>query len=498
MEKIHYPGILRLCGFLTALLFMTGITQAQKASGMRGIANLTVPASFHAINIGGTPISLKSSAGATWQSLGPVTSYSVSQCSVAGDATDLYVFYREPRPDLNQDQGIVKQWSADGWSTFSQPTAECHNPDIDVEGSLVVAGWETDSYDHGFGSNANGPWVSFTGTILSSQFGTRVAIAQHRGYVTYAARYSDGQPFSYMMLHIDSPLGPGTACTLDGGWRVLYKDVGTSPQIAGDENSWLSLSTQGGWIYASKGYVSAGTPSQTDLGDGFRKSEAPQLMRAAIRAGIPTAMWTENNGQYLYIAEWDGSKWNLVGGGTATGSIRSLSCTTLDSTLYIAVIDDGGNPRINVITWDGQTESMLDGQAESSSSSSIPAVDITTFQGNPTVAFVEDGVLKVETYSSATAVTDKSGLAAGYELLQNYPNPFNPTTTITYAVPKVSHVEIKVLDMLGRVVTTLVDGRRTAGEYSVNFDGSGLTSGVYFCRIVAGAFTKTTKLTLLK
>lgn len=93
-------------------------------------------------------------------------------------------------------------------------------------------GWETDGTEYGYSSNVNGPWVSLEGTSLVHCFGARVAVAQGRGYLTYAARYSDDQPYSYMMLYIHSPLGPGTAAELNGGWSVIYHDVGTSPDIA--------------------------------------------------------------------------------------------------------------------------------------------------------------------------------------------------------------------------------------------------------------------------
>ncbi|MDH7560890.1 MAG: T9SS type A sorting domain-containing protein, partial [bacterium] len=85
-----------------------------------------------------------------------------------------------------------------------------------------------------------------------------------------------------------------------------------------------------------------------------------------------------------------------------------------------------------------------------------------------------------------------------YALRQNYPNPFNPSTTIQFALPRDGEVSLVVHDALGRPVTTLVNGRMTAGYYSVNFDASNLPSGVYLCRLKAGEYTETRKLTLMK
>jgi hypothetical protein len=91
-----------------------------------------------------------------------------------------------------------------------------------------------------------------------------------------------------------------------------------------------------------------------------------------------------------------------------------------------------------------------------------------------------------------------SKIPKNYALRQNYPNPFNPKTVISYQLPVMSRVSLKVYDMLGEEVATLFDGLRQAGYYDVIFDGIRLASGVYFYRIQAGSFAQTKKLVLLK
>ncbi len=86
----------------------------------------------------------------------------------------------------------------------------------------------------------------------------------------------------------------------------------------------------------------------------------------------------------------------------------------------------------------------------------------------------------------------------GYSLFQNYPNPFNPRTTIRYEIPEPSYVKLIVYGILGQVVSTLVNEKKPAGNYTVQFDGSGLTSGVYFYRLQAGNFIQTKKFILIK
>jgi hypothetical protein len=85
-----------------------------------------------------------------------------------------------------------------------------------------------------------------------------------------------------------------------------------------------------------------------------------------------------------------------------------------------------------------------------------------------------------------------------YNLSQNYPNPFNPTTKINFSLAKTGPVKLGVFDVLGRVVATLVNDTRVAGNYTVDFDGSGLSSGAYFYRLEAGTFISIKKMMLTK
>jgi hypothetical protein len=85
-----------------------------------------------------------------------------------------------------------------------------------------------------------------------------------------------------------------------------------------------------------------------------------------------------------------------------------------------------------------------------------------------------------------------------YSLQQNYPNPFNPSTTIAFELPVASQVSLTIYDMLGRVVSVLVNEREGAGVHEVKFDGINLASGVYFYRLQAGSFVQTKKLVLTK
>ncbi|MGE5439994.1 MAG: T9SS type A sorting domain-containing protein [Bacteroidota bacterium] len=93
---------------------------------------------------------------------------------------------------------------------------------------------------------------------------------------------------------------------------------------------------------------------------------------------------------------------------------------------------------------------------------------------------------------------ESGNIPSTYEMSQNYPNPFNPVTTISYSLPEVSKVELKVYDILGREVMTLVNKEQNAGRYNVQFNAGRLSSGIYIYRILAKNFTRTNKMVLLK
>ncbi|MDI6803819.1 MAG: T9SS type A sorting domain-containing protein, partial [Bacteroidota bacterium] len=85
-----------------------------------------------------------------------------------------------------------------------------------------------------------------------------------------------------------------------------------------------------------------------------------------------------------------------------------------------------------------------------------------------------------------------------YGLSQNHPNPFNPTTIINYQLPIDSWVTLKVYDVLGREVATLVDEFKDGGYYEATWDATNIPSGVYFYRLQAGTYSDTKKLLLIK
>jgi hypothetical protein len=133
-------------------------------------------------------------------------------------------------------------------------------------------------------------------------------------------------------------------------------------------------------------------------------------------------------------------------------------------------------------------------------------LDIGTSLVSSIVAVDADGVVRPQgsgydigayEYKSTTSVEDEK-VVNDFKLYQNYPNPFNPSTTIQYAIDSRQFVTLKVYDILGKEVVTLVEEFKPAGKYGVSFDASLLPSGVYIYQLIVRNYIQTRKMVLLK
>ncbi len=107
-------------------------------------------------------------------------------------------------------------------------------------------------------------------------------------------------------------------------------------------------------------------------------------------------------------------------------------------------------------------------------------------------------IINYDLSSITTNINESEKMPSEFSLSQNYPNPFNPTTSINYSVPSSEYVSLKVYDLLGKEVATLVNQEMNAGNYNVKFDASNFSSGIYFYTIETDKYNKTMKMLLLK
>jgi hypothetical protein len=99
---------------------------------------------------------------------------------------------------------------------------------------------------------------------------------------------------------------------------------------------------------------------------------------------------------------------------------------------------------------------------------------------------------------SVGIISNSNNIPTVYKLSQNYPNPFNPATKINYQIPVKGYVSLKIYDMLGRVVKELVNEIKSQGFYTVDYDASGLSSGIYLYRLECNGYIETKKMVMIK
>lgn len=164
---------------------------------------------------------------------------------------------------------------------------------------------------------------------------------------------------------------------------------------------------------------------------------------------------------------------------------------------YILDITPGGDNSTIVASFDADLTGLEGGSAVVFASGFLDPSANQNGEGFGIFAGLSDGT--VVGFSTVTS-TEKNDLTVPteYGLKQNYPNPFNPTTNINFSIPEQQLVQLKVYNVIGQEVATLVNDVMNQGNYSVTFDAASLSSGVYFYRLETGNFTEVKKMTLAK
>ena len=197
-----------------------------------------------------------------------------------------------------------------------------------------------------------------------------------------------------------------------------------------------------------------------DFGESGKFDESQVLYPSVIKENNEFKMWytgsdTEDGWRTGYATSSDGTNWTKVDGNGTNGAC-------VDDGVYASVIKIGDIYHMWYLGLEG-------------------------------VCYATSGeVTGIEDFNSGK-------ISTSFDLAQNYPNPFNPTTRISYMLPSSEFVNLKVYDIIGREIQTLVSEVQTAGTYSINFDANELTGGIYFYRLQIGdKFVETKKMLLIK
>ena len=298
-----------------------------------------------------------------------------------------------------------------------------------------------------------------TGWTVGGLYGDGIILHTSNGGETWSNQVS-GIEFNLLSAHfVDN----------NTGWVV-----GTRPNIPGGSDGIILKTTNGGEDWLTKlveleraylsvyfinhniGWVAAGflVKKTTDGGDNWIN-----YLNVSTYGGLESIFFINNN------IGW-------AAGGIGNGAFGEIIKST-----------DGGE------NWDTQytTEYQM----------------ISIFFVSDTTGWAvgKRGTILKTTNGGVTFIEDDNTIPSQpteFLLSQNYPNPFNPSTSIQYAVSSRQFVSLKVYDLLGREVATLVDEEKPAGNYEVEFNGADLTSGIYFYQLHAGSFVETRKMVLLR
>jgi hypothetical protein len=183
----------------------------------------------------------------------------------------------------------------------------------------------------------------------------------------------------------------------------------------------------------------------------------------------------------------DGTSWTAVNTDLTNKGVTAM---TLHSTNLFVGTDGGG---VFLSTNNGTNWTQINAGL---SNKRIHALII--YDGNIFAGTAGGGIWKRPLSQITSAESWLDNLPMNFTLQQNYPNPFNPTTQIIYSLPKFSNVSIKVYDILGQEIATLVNDNKSKGVYTVQWETENATTGLYMYRLVTGDYELTRKMILTK
>lgn len=188
--------------------------------------------------------------------------------------------------------------------------------------------------------------------------------------------------------------------------------------------------------------------------------------------------------------------WNLINAGTGTSINSRLRWAPNTVDCFLSTWNPSPHAirrtTNNGLNWISMTTAGINGFVDISIQNVFGMIE--------GYAISQDGsVIKITTFPSPVGINlYNSTIPTEYILEQNYPNPFNPVTNIRYSIPKSANLTIKIYNILGEAVATVVNQYHNPGNYSVDLYGEGLASGIYYYTITAGEFTDTKKMILVK
>jgi hypothetical protein len=391
-------------------------------------------------------------AGAQWKQLA-FASDAVNSLAVAG--TNLYAGTYWLGVNVSMDNG-------ESWKPMNSGLGNHHVYSLALNDAYIFAGMYGGGFYRCAMQDTNWTFMSIpsVNNVNLFVFGTHL----------FAATEGDGIFFSNNNGSTWYPANSGL--TSMNVWSLASN--GSSIFAGTDAGVFLSTNNGTNWIAANSGL--------TNL----------LVYRLAISGpNVIAATW----GGPVFLSTNEGINWNVIGSGLGNDTI--MHAFAINGPYVFA-----GTMRKTESDTARVLRSTNNGESWTDISNGLPGNDgFFSLAVNGEYVFVgtfSAGIWR-RALSEITSVGSLSQNASSeFYLEQNYPNPFNPTTEIRFSLPRASHVTLKIYNTLGKEVTTLVNEKLAARTYAVEWNASGLASGVYLYRLQAGEFIETKRLTLLK
>jgi len=439
--------------------------------------------------------------GATWTYVNGVTTTTAYYGTVSllvesrnnsiGDSTRVFVFYTRSNGTNNDDATMnFASFRRDGNGWYS---AQIAAPPGGQEYSFTSA-----VSDGAFYTTAT--WVGVMCTESNNALSTTNAFRYYRSVdwgatwtgVTFSSGWDDFYP--------SAELRPGSGSSSDSVWIAVERRLsGTNYEIRIIRTPWTPTASNNTY------FVTSG-------GSGV-KYEKPALTVKQNRA-CDSAMFTvTKNGVSYYCPTINGGgAWSVdfTLGGTGNGNNKAFTWCSSNANgnepfngLWVS--SDGDSINIRVGGRIGNLGATVYKRNNNTASTSVSPTCIV-YSPVPTTSLC---AFSYAGFGPTNIYANQEGLVTGiqpvgseipntFSLNQNYPNPFNPVTNIKFNLPKSGSVKLIVFDVMGREVATMFDENMNAGSYTTDFDASGLSSGIYFYKLITADFTDTKKMMLVK
>jgi subtilisin family serine protease len=387
--------------------------------------------------------------------------------------------------------------ATNGWVAMGDVLAEDYNnsgiPNVDGPEAMIAAYWEDLSPQR---TNSGKVWRWFDAT-------NHLLIVEYNNIEQYAPV---GAFETFQVILFDPAYYPTT--TGDGRIKVQYKTMSATAQSEGT----IGIENFAETIGIQYFFDGARDPNAHAIANGFAilytTPASPQLpqLNVIMTPLNPPIVIPANGGQFQFnataqrtqgpqAAYWVWARDRYPDGSYTTNLLGPVQ---INSPVGVTVT----RLRTQVVpsSWPAGVHYYI---GYANPTVAYPATDAdsfswtksTTADGGPMVNAPENYGESFEPYLVKTAAAE---LPTAYGLSQNHPNPFNPTTAISYQLPASSYVSLKVYDVAGRMVANLMNGWQEAGNHQVTFDGSRLSSGLYFVKMQAGSFNAVRKMMLVK